>query len=171
MLRIGLVAILLVLLGVALLYGYKVQSPAAEHIALSGAIAEVQQGRVRAITISADQAMILLADGRTQFVSMGEHSGEVLLGAVAEHDRGDPSHAIEVRYEHQAPMFGVGLAFAIAGLLPLLFIVALILFAAYVMGRSRAGRRYELLARMADLRDRGALTEEEFQCEKARALR
>ena len=55
-------------------------------------------------------------------------------------------------------------------LLPLLVIVALVLLAAYAFARARAPERYETLARLADLRDRGAIDEEEFQREKRRIL-
>lgn len=76
-------------------------------------------------------------------------------------------------YRAQAPgdlqFTGVVLA-----LLPLLALSALILLAASAFsrsaGRSAGLRRVEALAKLADLRDRGALTEEEFQREKQRLL-
>jgi hypothetical protein len=50
-------------------------------------------------------------------------------------------------------------------------LVVLIFLAASAFARSRGPQRYELLARLGDLKDRGLITEEEFQREKRRLLR
>jgi hypothetical protein len=59
-------------------------------------------------------------------------------------------------------------------LLPLLALIALNFLAASTFsrsaGRSPGLRRVDALAKLADLRDRGALTENEFQREKQRLL-
>lgn len=59
-------------------------------------------------------------------------------------------------------------------LLPLVALIALILVAARAFsrsaGRSAGPRRIEALAKLADLRDRGVLSEEEFQREKQHLL-
>ncbi|MGH2498528.1 MAG: SHOCT domain-containing protein [Candidatus Limnocylindria bacterium] len=56
-------------------------------------------------------------------------------------------------------------------LLPVLLLFAVVMLAARALYRGGAGRRYKLIATLADLRDRGAITEDEFQREKARLLR
>lgn len=63
-----------------------------------------------------------------------------------------------------------GVMAAVFAIVPLVFFVALILLAARAMARSSAGDRYDALARVADLRDRGVLSEDEFQREKRRIL-
>ena len=55
-------------------------------------------------------------------------------------------------------------------LLPVLVLVTLILVTASIISRSSRHRRYESLARIADLRDRGVLTDDEFQREKRKLL-
>jgi uncharacterized BrkB/YihY/UPF0761 family membrane protein len=59
-------------------------------------------------------------------------------------------------------------------LMPLLGLIALILLAGSAFsrsaGRSAGPRRVEALAKLAELRERGALTEDEFQREKQRLL-
>jgi len=52
----------------------------------------------------------------------------------------------------------------------LLFIAALVVLAARALARTRDGDRYVQLARIADLRDRHALTEEEFAAEKRKIM-
>jgi uncharacterized membrane protein len=66
------------------------------------------------------------------------------------------------------PMFGV--MAAVMWLLPIVLLVVLVLLAARSVSGSRTGDRYEALARLADLRDRGVLGEDEFQREKRRIL-
>ena len=57
------------------------------------------------------------------------------------------------------------------GFLPLFILIALIVLAASLFSRSSRTHRYDALSRLADLRDRNAITEEEFQKEKRRLLR
>ena len=63
---------------------------------------------------------------------------------------------------------------AVLALLPLVTLIALILVAASAFsrsaGRSVGPRRVEAVVKLAGLRDRGALTEDEFQREKQRLL-
>lgn len=61
------------------------------------------------------------------------------------------------------------LAFAM-WLLPVIVLVLLVILAARSLSARRAGDRYEALARLADLRDRGVLGEDDFQREKRRIL-
>ena len=60
---------LLVLMGVALLYAYRAQSPSAAPVLISQAIAEIQSGQVKSVSISGDQATIDLKDGTTHQVT------------------------------------------------------------------------------------------------------
>ncbi len=78
-------------------------------------------------------------------------------------------YAYRAQSPDSPPFVGVVLA-----LLPLFALIALILVAAWAfsrsVSRSSGPRRVEALAKLADLRDRGALTEDEFQREKQRLL-
>lgn len=76
-------------------------------------------------------------------------------------------------YRAQGPESPQFIGVVLALLLPLT-LIALILLAASAFSRSagRSGglRRVEALTKLADLRDRGALTDDEFQREKQRLL-
>lgn len=171
LLRVGLVAALAVLIAIALLYTYRAQSPAAQQIPVSAAIGEIQDGRVRSVVIEGSRATLTLSDGTTQEVTLAERD-DILARAVADfNSQQRRTPPIELRYEHD-PRFGGFAAIPIlVALLPLLLLVALIVALASLLSRGRASRRYEDLARIADLRDRAVLTEEEFQREKRRLLR
>ncbi len=163
-----LLLILLVVLAVAFLYAYREQSPSVETISYGQLLTGIQGGQVRAVTVEGGRATITRSDGTRQQATVPDRD-DALARAVSDRNQTDPAHRIEWRYEQSSPGFGLALA-ALLSSVPLLVLIALILLAASAFSRARAPHRYELLARLADLRDRGALSEEEFQREKRRVL-
>ena len=69
--RTAILTLLLILMGVALLYAYRAQSPSDTPVPISQAISEIQSGQVRAIAISGDQASLDLKDGSRQVTTIG----------------------------------------------------------------------------------------------------
>jgi ATP-dependent Zn protease len=159
---------LLIVLGIGLLYAYRSQIPAVPSASLAQVLSEIQDGRVRAVTIEGNRATVVLADGRIEQTTISEPD-TVLVRAVTDRNQADPAHQIQLRFSQTSPDFSV--ASSIVSVLPLLLLVVLILLAAWALARSRTPQRYELLARLGDLKDRGVITEEEFQREKRRLLR
>ncbi len=170
MVRVVAVVALVVVLGLGLLYAYRSQTPAIPTIPVTQAISDVQNDRVKDVVIENDRATLALVDGSREQTTTAGGTSSPLLEAVTEYNRQKPGRAVSIRYETSGfdgwPILSVLLA-----LLPMLFLIALVLFAAYAFARSRRGDAYEQLARIADLRDRGVLTEDEFQREKRRLLR
>jgi hypothetical protein len=169
----GLVLVLLVLvalfvLGLGLLYAYRSQTPAVPSVSLAKVLSDIQDGRVRAVTIEGDRATVVLTDGPTEQTTVP--TGDLMVRAVADRNRADPSHQIELRFSQTSPDFSVASSIFLS-VLPFLLLVVLILFAASAFTRSRGPQRYDLLSRLGELKDRGVLTEEEFQREKRRLLR
>jgi hypothetical protein len=167
-LRVLLVLIVLFVIGLGLLYAYRSQTPAVPTASLAQVLTDIQDGRVRAVTIEGNRATVVLTDGRTEQTTVP--NGDLLVRTVMDRNQSDPAHQIEVRYTQTSPEFSVGSSILLS-LWPLLLLVVLILFAASAFARARAPQRYELLARLGDLKDRGLITEEEFQPEKRRLLR
>ena len=169
---IGVVAggVLIVVLLLGLLYAYRSQTPAVPQVSYSTALAEVHDGRVRSVVIEEGKGTLELIDGTRQQVNPPD-GGAGLARAIEDRNRADPAHPIDLRFNNGAPA-GPSFVFSVlVGLLPLLIIIALILLAAKAFANSRAPERYEALSRVADLRDRGVVTEEEFQREKRRILK
>jgi len=161
--------LLLLFLGVALLYAYRSQAPAIPTVPYTIVLNEMQDGRVRSAEVEGGHVTVRLIDGTMQQTNTA-NNGDDFVRAVTDHNRSDPAHPVDVRYGPGGPS-GIEFLFpVIVGLVPLLVLVALILLAAAAFARSRAPQRYEALSRLADLRDRGVLTEEEFQREKRRLL-
>jgi hypothetical protein len=160
--------LLIVVLAVGLLYAYRAQSPAIPAVPYSAAIGAIQDGRVRIVEIDDGRATLTFIDGSRQQAA-GPDNGDALARAVEDHNRADPSHPINLLVSSGAvpnPNFGY-----IYALLPIMIAVVVTLYAAQQWTRSRAPQRYEALSRLADLRDRGVLTEEEFLREKRRFLK
>jgi hypothetical protein len=168
-LRLLLALIVLFFIGLGVLYAYRAQNPAVPTVSLAQVLTDIQDGRVRAVTIEGNRATVVLADGRTEQTTIPEPD-TVLSRAVTDRNQADPAHQIELRFTQTSPDFSVGLSIFLS-ILPLLLLVALILLAASAFARSRGPQRYELLARLGDLKARGVITEEEFQREKRRVLR
>ena len=63
--------LLLVLMGIALLYAYRAQTPTLQQITYSQAVADIQAGRVTRVTINGDTATIEKADRAMAGVAIG----------------------------------------------------------------------------------------------------
>ena len=160
--------LLIVVLALGLLYAYRAQSPAIPTVPYPAALGAIQDPSLRSVEIEDGRATLNFADGRRQ-QSMTPDNGDALARAVEDRNRADPSHPIDLR-------FSSGLApnpaapFVLV-LLPMLILAIPLTIAAWALARSRAPQRYEALSRLADLRDRGVLTEDEFLREKRRFLK
>jgi hypothetical protein len=165
--RLLVAVVALFVIGIGLLYAYRAQTPAVPTASLAQVLTEIQDGRVRAVTIEGNRATLVLTDGRTEQTTVPY--GDMLVRAVMDRNRAAPAQ-IALRFTEASAEFST-LSSIFLSVLPLLLLVALILLAASAFARSRAPQRYELLARLGDLKDRGVITEEEFEREKRRLLR
>jgi len=159
--------LLTVFLAIGLLYAYRSQSPAIPAVPYSAALGAIQDGRVRVVEIEDGRATLTFVDGTRQ-QSTGADNGEALVRAVQDRNHADPAHPIDLRVASgPAPNQGPVVLFVI---LPLLVLALPLL---YIASATRAQRpqHYEALSRLADLRDRGVVTEEEFKREKRRLLK
>jgi ATP-dependent Zn protease len=162
--------LLVVLLGIGLLYAYRSQTPAVQPVSYTQALTEIQSGQVRAAVVEGQRVTLMLIDGSQQ-QTVAPDNGDALGRAVADRSRADPAHPIDVRFSSPAEPGLAPLLGLLLGTLPLLVLIALVVLAATAFTRSHEPQRYEALARIADLRDRGVLSEEEFQREKRRLLK
>ena len=89
-------AIVLFVVGVGLLYAYRAQTPAVPTVSLAQVLTEIQDGRVRAVTIERNQATLVLTDGRTERTTIPEPD-TILAQAVTTRNQADPPHVIELR--------------------------------------------------------------------------
>ena len=170
-LGLGAALLLMVVLGLGLLYAYRSQSPAVQMVPFSNAMAALDSGRLRSVVIEDGRAHLTFTDGSRQDAALPD-DGNQLVHAISAHNASDPAHPVDLAINNSgSPGVAGFFVTLIVTLLPILLLVALVLLAASAFTRSRAPQRYEALARIADLRDRGVLSEEEFQREKHRLLK
>ncbi len=106
-------------MGVALLYAYKSQQPAAETIALSDALQRVNSGQVRKVTIVGDQANLEGVDGKKQQTAIGDKD-ESFKKAVLDYSAANPGKMV-VDVQKDSQTFGI-IGSVLLSLLPVLLI-------------------------------------------------
>jgi hypothetical protein len=89
--RVALVTMLLVLLGIALLYAYRAQSPAGTSVTFSQAVTEIQGGQVSLVTFNDGTATIDLFVGARQTVTLGAGERATLMKIIADHNTTAPA--------------------------------------------------------------------------------
>ena len=132
--RFGLLALLLVFLGVGLLYAYRSQTPAIPEVDLTQAIQDINAGRVRAVSIVANKATFEFRDSPSHREQTTlPQPDAVLAPAVANYNAANPSQAIMLRYEQGTQPVGV-VGPIVLSLVPVLLIGG---FFYYLMGTRR----------------------------------
>ena len=107
-------------MGLALLYAYRSQTPAVPEVDLTRALADINSGQVRAVTMVGSEATLVLRTGATERTTVPQP--DTILGrAVAEYNTAHPSQTIELRYEANAQPIGV-IGSVVLSLLPVLLI-------------------------------------------------
>jgi ATP-dependent Zn protease len=134
--RVGILALLLVVLGLALLYLYRSQTPSTPQVSISQAVQDISAGRVNAVTFAGNRATLQFRDAPSQIeqTTLAEPD-TLLLRAVANYNAANPSRAVALMY--QAENQPIGLVGSI--LLSLVPVLLLGGFFYYVMARARRG--------------------------------
>src|SRR5438034_3483273 len=73
----GILSLLLVVMGLLLLYAYRSQTPAVPEVDVTRALADINSGRVRAVTIAGSKATLVFRTGATEWTH----------GSATRHDR------------------------------------------------------------------------------------
>ena len=135
LLQSGILTLLLVVMGLALLYAYRSQTPAVPEVDVTRALADINSGQVRAVTIAGSKATLVFKTGATERTTVPQP--DTIVGrAVADYNAAHPSQPIELTYESDTqPLSVVGSI--ILSLLPVLLIGG---FFYYVMMRARRER-------------------------------
>lgn len=167
----------LLVLGFGGLYAYRAQTPPIQQVPVTQVVSAVQAGRVTAVEFAGIHATVTYVDNTRQQTTVVNGSSDLLAAAVNEYNASHSVSKIRVDYVADTSGFVSALPVLVGFLgtfVPILVFV--LLFLAVVRrltstsAASERGHRYEWLARLAELRDRGVLTDEEFQREKKRLL-
>ena len=128
----ALLAVVLVVMGLALLYAYRSQTPAVATIPMSQALQEINGGQVKKVTIVANKATLELnSTGEKQQTTLPDRD-EVFQKALADWNTANPTRQIVIDYQQESASFTV-IGSIFLSLLPVLLLGA---FFAYLFRRS-----------------------------------
>lgn len=114
--------LVLVVMGLALLYAYRSQTPALQTVTITQAIQEVNSGQVKRVTIvtGANQATLELVNGDRQQTNLPERD-EVFQKALFDYNAANPTRQVNITYEQESDTFSV-ISSILLSLLPVLLI-------------------------------------------------
>ena len=102
--RVAALVLLLVVLGLGLLYAYRSQTPSMPQVDVIQALQDINAGRVRAVTISGNKAILEFRDSPSHKEQTTLPEPDTLIGpAVSNYSAAHPSQPIELRFEGRAP--------------------------------------------------------------------
>jgi ATP-dependent Zn protease len=127
----GLLAVVLVVMGLALLYAYRSQSPAVPSVALSQAIQEINAGQVAKVTITGTRATLDLRTGERHQTTLPDRD-DIFQKTLADYNTANPSRQIVIDYQQESASFTV-IGSIFLSLLPVLLLGA---FFTYLFRRS-----------------------------------
>jgi len=133
-LQSGILTLLLVVMGLALLYAYRSQTPSVPEVSITQAVHDISAGLVRAVTIAGNRATLEFRDFPSHKEQTTVPEPDTILGrAISDYNAANPSQAIELRYISESQPVSV-IGSVILSLLPVLLIGG---FFYYLMTRAR----------------------------------
>ena len=132
--KVGILALLLVVLGLALLYAYRSQTPSVPQVDATQALRDVNAGRIRAVVIAGNRVTLEFRDspGYREQTTIPEPD-TLIAPAVSNYNAANPSRAIDLRYTQDGQgLIPVGMI--VLSVIPILLIGAILY---YVMARAR----------------------------------
>jgi len=122
----ALLAVVLVVMGLALLYAYRSQTPAVTSVPLSQAIQEVNAGQVVKVTVIGSRATLELRSGDKQQTTAPQPD-QLLQKTLADYNTANPSRQIVIDYQQEGASFGV-IGPIFLSLLPVLLLGAFFIY-------------------------------------------
>ena len=125
--------VLLVVMGLALLYAYRSQSPSVQTVGYSEAVQQINSGQVRKVTIVANKATLELQNNDKQQTTLPERP-EAFEKLLADYNAANPSRRVTIDYQQESATFSV-IGSILLSLLPVLLLGG---FFVYLRSRSRS---------------------------------
>ncbi|HET7700090.1 MAG TPA: ATP-dependent zinc metalloprotease FtsH [Candidatus Limnocylindria bacterium] len=120
----GILTLLLVVMGLALLFAYRSQSPAVQIVPITEAIQDVQANKVKSVTVVGNKATLEFTDGTTKKLTNlpeGSRGDDSLTRAIDAYNAANPTRQVLQKYDEQSATFSV-LGSILLSLLPVLLI-------------------------------------------------
>lgn len=121
-----LLVVVLIVMGLALLYAYRSQTPSVQTVAYSQAIQEISSGQVKKVTITGGKATLELQSGEKQQTTVPQPP-EALEKVLNDYNSANPSRPIVVEFQSDSSGFQIIFSI-ILSLLPVLLLGAFFLY-------------------------------------------
>jgi hypothetical protein len=132
--RVALLALLLVVMGLALLYAYRSQTPSMPEVDVTQAVRDIGAGRVRSVAIAGTRATLVFRDSPAHKEQTTIPEPDTILArAISDYNVANPSQPIDLRYVQEGEPVGV-VGSIVLSLLPVLLIGG---FFYYLMMKAR----------------------------------
>ena len=95
----GVLTLLLVVMGFAMLYAYRSQTPSVPNVALSQAIQDVQSGNIQAVAIVGNRATLTFRDGVRKEQATLPEQDQLLSKAIVDYKAAHPENPVRLVYE------------------------------------------------------------------------
>jgi ATP-dependent Zn protease len=130
--RVGILVLLLVVLGLALLYAYRSQTPSTPQVSVTQALGDINAGRIRAVVVAGNRATLEFRDNPShkEQTTLPEPD-TVLARSLLDYNAAHPSQTIEVRVDEGPP------GPPLAGLIDLLPVLLIVLIGALIFSTMR----------------------------------
>ena len=107
-------------MGLALLYAYRSQTPSVPTVPVTSAIQEINQGSVKSVTIIGNTAAIELTSGQKQQTKIADKD-DIFQKAIVDYNTANPTRQVDLKYEENSQTFSV-IGSILLSLLPVLLI-------------------------------------------------
>ena len=121
-----LLVLVLIVMGIALLYAYRSQTPSVQSVVYSQAIQEISSGQVVKVTITGARATLELRNGQKQETTVPQPPA-AFEKALMDYNAANPTRPVALAYQPESPGFQVILSILLS-LLPVLLLGAFFLY-------------------------------------------
>ncbi len=121
-----LLTVVLIVMGLALLYAYRSQTPSVQTVIYSQAIQEINSGQVKKVTVTGNKATLELSNGQKQQTTLPQPS-EPFEKVLNDYNGANPTRPIAIEYQSDTSGFQV-IASILLSLLPVLLLGAFFLY-------------------------------------------
>jgi hypothetical protein len=112
--------LLLVVMGLALLYAYRSQTPSVPQVSVTQAIQDVQAGKIRSVTIVGSRATLDFRNGNKEQVTLPEQD-QLFAKAIVDYNAAHPDSPVDLVYQSADTTFSV-IGSIVLSLLPVVLI-------------------------------------------------
>jgi cell division protease FtsH len=113
--------LLLVVMGLALLYAYRSQTPSVPEVSITAAIQDIQAGKIKTVTVVGNKATLDFRNGTNKEQAQLQEQDQLLSKTVTDYNTANPSQTVELKYQQDNNSLSI-VGSIVLSLLPVLLI-------------------------------------------------